>query len=382
MWDTLHPALALANSLRRNDALLPILWGLYINVLCSGRTPESLRWAGEIRDAAEAYHDPDLLILGHHAAMNAYFWLGDLLKAREHADRVLALYTEERHGNLLPLLNQDLKTMNLVFLAWITWMLGYPEKAVEMSAERDAHSRRLGHPFDLGFALTIGGLVFDLLGMPDEALKRAGEAERLGRDNSLPFLTELLVPMARGAALIRKGQFAEGIASVKAYRAAFEAGGGRIGIPRTKTFIAEGMARLGDIDGALDVIEEGIDQIERPGWEEHCYYAELLRLKAWMLSLKGDAEGAEHNYVASLEWARTQQAKSWVLRTATGYARLMQGQGRVADAYGLLAPVYAWFTEGFATKDLEEAAALLRELNGQAHGAVSDIAATTSGEAT
>ena len=142
------------------------------------------------------------------------------------------------------------------------------------------------------------------------------------------------------------------------------------------------MARLGDIDGALDVIEEGIAQIERPGWEERCFYAELLRLKGWMLSLKGDLEGAERNYIASLAWARTQQAKSWELRTATSYARLMQSQGRVADAYDLLAPVYAWFTEGFATRDLEEAAALLREFGGPAHGAVSDIAATTSGEPT
>jgi hypothetical protein len=63
------------------------------------------------------YQDPDLLILGHYGAMNAYFWLGDLLKAREHADRVLALYTEERHCALLKVLNHDLKTMNLVFLA-------------------------------------------------------------------------------------------------------------------------------------------------------------------------------------------------------------------------------------------------------------------------
>ncbi len=362
VWDTLHPALALASSLRRNDALPPILWGLYINVLCSGRNAESLRWVKEIQDAAEAYHDPDLLILGHYGAMNAYFWLGELLKAREHADRVLALYTEERHGNLLEVLNQDLKTMNLVFLAWMTWMLGYPEKAVEMCAERDAHSRRLGHPFDLGFALTIGGLVFGYLEMPDEVLKRADEAERIGRDNSLPPLTEILAPMARGAALIWKGQFAEGTASLKAAFAVWEAGGARNGIPWSRSLIAEGMARLGDIDGALDVIEEGIGQIERPGWEERCYYAELLRLKAWMLSLKGDSEGAEHNYNASLDWARQQQAKSWELRTATSYARLMRHQGRAREARDLLAPVYGWFTEGFATKDLKEAKALLDEL--------------------
>ena len=34
-----------------------------------------------------------------------------------------------------------------------------------------------------------------------------------------------------------------------------------------------------------------------------------------MLSLKGDLEGAERNFLASLDWARRQQAKSWELRT-------------------------------------------------------------------
>ena len=110
------------------------------------------------------------------------------------------------------------------------------------------------------------------------------------------------------------------------------------------------------------LIDEVIAQIERPGWEERYYYAETLRIKGWLLSLKGDPEGAERAYIASLDWARTQQAKSWELRTATSYARLMRDQGRVGEAHDLLAPVYGWFTEGFATKDLKDAKALLEEL--------------------
>jgi hypothetical protein len=119
---------------------------------------------------------------------------------------------------------------------------------------------------------------------------------------------------------------------------------------------------LGDIDGALQLIDEQIEQVERPGWEERVYYAEILRLKGWMLTIKDDLEGAEQNYLASLEWAREQQAKSWELRTSTSLARLWQGQGKRDGAHDLLAPVYNWFTEGFDTKDLIEAKALLEEL--------------------
>jgi tetratricopeptide (TPR) repeat protein len=183
----------------------------------------------------------------------------------------------------------------------------------------------------------------------------------VARENSLPFVTEVLVRLQFGVALIRKGEFTAGVASLKAGWAIWENGGGRLGI-HLKSVLAEGMAQLGDLDGALDLIGEIIAQIERPGWEERHYYAETLRIKGWVLSLKGDLEGAERNYLASLDRARQQQAKSWELRAATSYARLMCDQGRIREAYDLLEPIYGWFTEGFDTLDLKQAKALLDKL--------------------
>jgi predicted ATPase len=142
----------------------------------------------------------------------------------------------------------------------------------------------------------------------------------------------------------------------------WEQSGGRVASPSFKSVLAEGMAQAGDLAGALLLINEVIAQIERPGWEERHYYAEALRIKAWLLTLKNDTEGAERAYIASLDWARKQQAKSWELRTATSYARLMRERGREREARELLAPVYGWFTEGFDTLDLKEAKALLDEL--------------------
>ncbi len=61
----------------------------------------------------------------------------------------------------------------------------------------------------------------------------------------------------------------------------------------------------------------------------------------------------------ALTIARRQQAKSWELRAAMSLSRLWQQQGKRAEAYELLAPIYDWFTEGFDTADLQEARALL-----------------------
>ena len=176
------------------------------------------------------------------------------------------------------------------------------------------------------------------------------------------MLWAMLAPISYGLALIREGKLAEGIAPLKAGIAVWEASGGKARSPTWKAFLAEAMALTGDLDNALQLIDEQIAQIERPGWEERLYYAEILRLKGWMLSLKGDLEGAERNFLASLDWARRQQAKMWELRTSTSLARLWQSQGKRQDAYELLAPVYGWFTEGFDTKDLQDAKALLDEL--------------------
>jgi hypothetical protein len=333
-----------------------------------GRVAESLRWVSELMNAAEIYRDADLLIVGHNTAVVTYFCLGDSIKTREHADRVLALYTEERHGHLLGILNQDPKTVSLMFSAFSTWILGYPEQAVKMTDAAHDHARWRGHPFDLGWALTFGAPVFDYLREPDEWLKRLAEGDRVGRENSLHWVTGL-VPMWSGVALIRKGQTAEGMVLFERGRSFWEAGGAQLLQPYLKSVLAEAMAQLGDLDGALVLIDEVIAQVERPGWEERWYYAETLRIKGWLLSLKGDAQGAERAYIASLDWARTQQAKSWELRTATSYARLMRDQGRARESRDLLAPVYSWFTQGFGTKDLKDAKALLAEL--EASGALS-----------
>jgi predicted ATPase len=109
-------------------------------------------------------------------------------------------------------------------------------------------------------------------------------------------------------------------------------------------------------------VNQAIEQIERPGWEERSHYAEVLRVKGNVLTALGKFEEAEKVYALSLDWARQQSARSWELRTSTSLAKLWQSQRKRREALNLLQPVYDWFTEGFDTKDLKEAKALLAEL--------------------
>ncbi len=79
-------------------------------------------------------------------------------------------------------------------------------------------------------------------------------------------------------------------------------------------------------------------------------------------SARGRAD-AEAHMTRAMDIARRQGAKWFELRAATSLARLWLGQRKHAEARELLAPIYAWFTEGFDTPDLRDAKALLDELN-------------------
>ena len=96
--------------------------------------------------------------------------------------------------------------------------------------------------------------------------------------------------------------------------------------------------------------------------DERMFEAELHRIIGdVLLSVQRQGE-AEVEFTRAIAIARQQQAKSWELRAAMSLARLWRDQGKVQQARELLAPVYGWFTEGFDTRDLKEAKALLEEL--------------------
>jgi class 3 adenylate cyclase/tetratricopeptide (TPR) repeat protein len=362
VWTSLHPALALAKSLKRYDALTPIFWGLTNNILTQGRVAESLPWVEEMLDLAKEIGDADLLITGHALACDCYGWAGEFTRVMEHFDQVLNLYDAEKYSHLISILYHDPKTIGGTYASVSAWILGYPDRALRLNAEKDAHARRCGHLFDIGFALLLGAHEFDHRVTLEGMRARAEECERLGRENSLPVLWAMGAPIISGLGLIRDGKIVEGIPRLKAGLAVWNAIGGKVNGPILNAFLAEAMALAGDLDDARHLLDEQISQIERPGWEERFCYAEILRIKGWMLSLGGDLAGAERHYLISLEWARRQQAKMWELRTSISLARLWQSQSKRREAYSLLAPVYGWFTEGFDTKDLQDAKLLLAEL--------------------
>jgi ATP/maltotriose-dependent transcriptional regulator MalT len=130
-----------------------------------------------------------------------------------------------------------------------------------------------------------------------------------------------------------------------------------------KSALAQALALQGDMAAALNLIDECLDQIERPAWQERVWLPEVLRLKAWMLMRQDRLDEGETLLRTAINSARRQRARSWELRAATTLAELLARRGQREAARELLAPIYDWFTEGFDTQDLIDARILLAALS-------------------
>jgi len=117
---------------------------------------------------------------------------------------------------------------------------------------------------------------------------------------------------------------------------------------------------VGQVEEGLTLLDDALQMAGRAGvrW----FAAELNRRKGQLLLRQGHSEAAEEQYCKALNIAQEQEAKLWELRAAASLARLRRDQGRHAEARGLLASAYGWFSEGFDTPDLKEAQALRDEL--------------------
>jgi predicted ATPase len=142
----------------------------------------------------------------------------------------------------------------------------------------------------------------------------------------------------------------------------FREQGIRFPLPLCAVLLAEIEDELGRIDHALAILDDALADAERTG-QRH-FDAELHRQSGAILLRKTptDVTAAEAAFMRAIEVARSQQTRAFELRAAMGMARFWRDQSKVQQARELLAPVYGWFTEGFDTRDLKEAKALLEEL--------------------
>ena len=194
-----------------------------------------------------------------------------------------------------------------------------------------------------------------IVASPSEQLEAA---ELLAAEQRLSLIFE--PGMLRGAALAEQGAVDEAIARIREGVTKSTRLGRTILLPYGLAFLAQELVRHGDHAAALAALREGLALADVTG--EHFRDAELHRLSGTVLLAENKLDEGGASLQHAIHIAQAQQAKSLELRATASLARLWRDQGKPHQARELLAPVYGWFTEGFDTRDLKEAKALLEEL--------------------
>jgi class 3 adenylate cyclase/predicted ATPase len=286
---------------------------------------------------------------------------GHFSRALHHLEHSIRLYNPHEHGSLAYTMGFDCGVVARSYAAACHVYCGHPDRALVVSDEAVALAQRLEYPLSLAEALFFAGAVRFERGELDRTRERAEEIVGLAEQLGFPLLLGA-GRLLRGWARVESGESEAGIAEIQQAIVELAGIGSGMGAPQVLFALAEGLRKVGRHDDALGALGLGDVLAEQQG--QHFYDAELHRLRAEiLLDTDGDAvEEVEALLGQALEIARRQEAKTFELRAATSLARLWQRQGKRDAARALLAPLYAWFTEGFDTRDLIEAKALLAEL--------------------
>jgi class 3 adenylate cyclase/tetratricopeptide (TPR) repeat protein len=362
---TLAPATDIAKRLGDTQKEMLALFYICLFHVCTPNTKQAIKYANRLQSLAESSSDRTVALVAGAVLTEAMCAAGEYLEAKRHGDKVLALYEFDRDANLTFSLNHDVRGMVLSWAANYYWALGYPQKAREASIAYLESAPRIGHAFNQLFALTVGTEGLIQAGDTKRALQCNREARALVRQNAMSFGEQGPCNYYGGPALIADGQYLEGYEMASRGIEFWNSVGGRLKDPFVNNLRAVALGMLGRVDEGVTLARETIcftNETDHRTWEaiSHRVLGDLL-VKS---HCEGDAmlEEAETAYTEALRISRAKSAKGLELIAATGLCRLWKLQGKVSEARDLLAPIYSWFTEGFDTKDLREANALLNEL--------------------
>jgi DNA-binding winged helix-turn-helix (wHTH) protein/predicted ATPase len=409
----------LCQQVGESPQILPALAGLFRFYFVRAEFQTARALAEQVLRLAQHTSDHVVLLVAHSLLGALFLCLGEIVIAREHLEKGIALYDPQRHHFMASLYGDDPGVTCYCFAALTLWFLGYPDQALKNVQKALAGAQELGIPYSRTFALDFLTWI--------HVYRREERAAQAYIKMLMPIATEHGFQFLRadsmvlhGWVLVEQGQEAEGFAQLQPGIITYRATGAEMGRPSHLALLAKAYGKTGQTEEGLVALAEALSIGDKTG--ECSCEAELYRLKGeltWQQSRtslehgqgksnasqkakgknkKNEARGlrleawregglvsslqplvpseVEGYFLKAIDIARKQQAKSLELRAVMSLVRLRQQQAtrhgslntqpgartQLDEAHSMLSEVYTWFTEGFDTKDLQEAKALLESL--------------------
>ncbi len=304
-----------------------------------------------------------------HVLWTMSLYAGDFVRARQHAEQGIAWYQPTLHHALTAAhAGHDPGMCCRVFAAYALWYLGYPEQARQRSQEAIHLARTVNHPFSLAMALTLAAEVHLLARDPATAMVYIEEGLALSRTHGFASWLELGA-IFQGWALAQTGQAEEGIRLMLYGLDTNRSSVGEDTGLHCFAQLAYAYLQAGNPAAGLALLDKALDTNDKSKlrhwrqWQSELYRLQgVLRLAQIAALDEATIQEIESCFERAIAIAQEQQAKSAELRATLSLSRLWLRQGKQAAAHQRLAEIYHWFGEGFALPDLQEAQALLMEL--------------------
>ena len=350
----------LARELKSSIDLAPPLAGLWLFHIARGQFPRAEEITKELFNVAHTLHDPDILLQAHHCAWPIGWFRGALTNAKAHADAGLGLYDEVRHvRHRFLYLGHDPAVCALSIKSVLQWLLGYPTQGVQSEREAIDFARRLQHVPSLAHALWFVCQAQIARGDAVAVVNTANELLALSEEHGLPQ-TRATALAYLGWAVGQTDDVSRGLRRLEEGLAMYNRLGVRSNLCLTICLLAETYLMAKQYEKSMEQANLAIATSSEIG-DRWCL-PRIHTIRARLLQTLRQVDAAEASLQMAVDVAAAQSAKGLQLHAASSLARLWRDRGKPQQARELLAPVYGWFTEGFDTRDLRDAKALLDEL--------------------
>lgn len=341
------------------------LWGLWTNAFLRGRLGEALKTGERVLQLA-----PDnrmFQVMARHAVGYSHFYRGEFAAVRQHAETALHPQVDmDIERQIVRAFQFSSSAALRIMLGSSLWMLGYPDRAPALVQAGIDLTRELKHHPSEAFALAAS-LLLHAYNLDVDGTAQAAEALRcLAKQENFEIWTPF-AKMFNGWVRVERGETGPGIEETREGIREWQATGSYLNQTITMGMLALALWKAGQASEALQTLNAEIAASEER--EELQFAPELHRLKGEILLERSATTESEGCFERARALARQQGARMLELRATTSLGRLFEQTGRSDAARRMLEEVYDGFSEGFATRDLQAARALLKRLGTERHHA-------------
>ncbi len=338
-------------------------YGLWIGHLNRGE-PAPLRELAELflREATARPNCPETSLIAHRVSGFTCWYFGDFAGAHEHFQKTVELYDQTRHADFANRFGQDSRAAAAIFDAYVLWVLGRVDEALELADRALADAESAAHAATMGYVLSFAvGLGFVRRNPEAVATYSQALADIVSRYD-LPALWAGNAIFFQGWAKSSDAAEESRLAEMRSGLAIVREQGRNWLLHSLEVPLAEAEASAGETDAGLRRLDDALAELEAA--ENRRLKAEMHRIRGEILLKRDPANTptAEQSFQAAIAIAQSQKARSFELRAALSLAKLYRAANRDADAHAVLAPAVEGFPPTQQFPELAEAQTLLSAL--------------------